>query len=70
MRNIVKFNDGRTVYLDPGATFTVDGRQVSIDQIKPGMRVNIAGGRVGDEGTVQAGAQPQGTAQPSQRAAQ
>jgi hypothetical protein len=43
--NIVKLNDGRTIYLEPGATFTVDGRQVTIDQIRPGMRVSVNGGR-------------------------
>lgn len=57
--NIVKLHDGRHIYLEPGTTFTVDGRQVSIDQIKPGMRVSINGGR---EATAQDAASTQSAA--------
>jgi preprotein translocase subunit YajC len=63
--NIVKFNDGRTIYLEPGATFQVDGRQVSIDDIRPGTRVTVNGGRQGADEQGAAAQQPpmrQGTA--------
>jgi Cu/Ag efflux protein CusF len=43
--NIVHFTDGRIVYLEPGAVFMVNGRQVTIDQIRPGMRVAVSGAR-------------------------
>lgn len=37
----IYFTDGRILHLDPGATITVDGRAITLEQLPPGMTVQV-----------------------------
>ncbi|HXH81358.1 MAG TPA: hypothetical protein VNN07_00350 [Candidatus Tectomicrobia bacterium] len=48
------FQDGRIVTLEPGATIWVDGREVSIETLRPGMTVVVRDGQPATTASAQA----------------
>lgn len=70
--NTVYFSDGRILHLEPGATLTLDGRQIRLDDVKPGTSMRVDRRHPGLVSRPQAGAgqmpQPQpGTGQARQQ---
>lgn len=59
------FEDGRIVTLEPGATIWVDGRELPIETLRPGMTVVIAGGKPAHARSGQAGTSTPVTAAPA-----
>jgi len=63
------FADGRIVTLEPGATIWVDGRELPIETLQPGMTVVIAGGKPAHARPGQVGPRAPVTAAPAAGAA-
>lgn len=59
------FEDGRIVTLEPGATIWVDGRELPIETLRPGMTVVIAGEKPGQARPGQAGVTAPAAAAPA-----